>query len=60
MGAIEPYFGHLTFHMSTLQFYHGLELKSNVASGYDLTPKIFLNLNPINHGGCYSHFDRYF
>ena len=51
MGAILPYFGHLTFQISTFQDYHGLDLKSKVVSGYDQTPKIFLDLNPINYEG---------
>ena len=41
MGAIEPYFDHPTFWMSTFQAYYGLDLKSKVVRGYNWTPKFF-------------------
>ena len=44
--VIQPYFGHLTFLMSTFEAQYGLDFKSKVVSGHDLIPKIFLDPNP--------------
>ena len=52
--------------MSTFQVYYDLDLKSKVVSGYDFITKLFLDLNPISHGGHLTLFwppdflDEYF
>ena len=50
MGAIQPYFDHPTFWMSTFQAYYSLDLKSKVVSLNGKTLDIYSNLNPICHG----------
>ena len=42
--------------MSAFQALYGLDFKSKVISGYDLIPKIFLDLNPVSNGAILPYF----
>ena len=42
--------------MGTFEAKYGLDFKSKVVSGYDLIPKIFLDLNPVSYGAILPYF----